>query len=204
MSSRRRAIWPSLPTCSRAWRPNGGRTKDIAATGVGAAIGKLPPDQITADLNAVADYVKKLPGLQREGLRGGLLVGRRAIVPLRHQPQGPLGGIRVLRHRPGGGGHPQHPGPRLRFLRGRRCARRRHRSGHPGADESGGQVLRAVTYEGAAHGFMRAGAQPDATEAQSEGARRGMGQAEGAPRQGHVRNAAPGSRQTTKTDRLSH
>jgi len=41
--------------------PNGGRTEDFAAGGVGPAIGKLPPDQITADLNAVADYGRKLP-----------------------------------------------------------------------------------------------------------------------------------------------
>ena len=32
--------------------PNGGRTKDFAAGGVMEAIGKLPPDQVTADLNA--------------------------------------------------------------------------------------------------------------------------------------------------------
>ena len=42
--------------------PNGGGTDELAASnGVGQAIGKLPPDQITSDLNAVADYVSKLP-----------------------------------------------------------------------------------------------------------------------------------------------
>jgi carboxymethylenebutenolidase len=44
--------------------PNGGGTSALAATGnnaVGQAIRALPPDQITADLNAVADYVSKLP-----------------------------------------------------------------------------------------------------------------------------------------------
>jgi carboxymethylenebutenolidase len=41
--------------------PTGGRTKDFPPGGVGEAIGKLPPDQITADLNAAADYAKKLP-----------------------------------------------------------------------------------------------------------------------------------------------
>jgi carboxymethylenebutenolidase len=43
--------------------PNGGGTDELAASNsVGQAIGKLPPDQITGDLNAVADYVAKLPG----------------------------------------------------------------------------------------------------------------------------------------------
>lgn len=44
--------------------PNGGGTAELAAAGgnaVGQAIRDLPPDQITADLNAVADYVSKLP-----------------------------------------------------------------------------------------------------------------------------------------------
>jgi len=44
--------------------PNGGGTADVATKGsnaIGGAIRDLPPDQITADLNAVADYVSKLP-----------------------------------------------------------------------------------------------------------------------------------------------
>ena len=41
--------------------PNGGRTDSIDPSKVNETIQKLPPDQITADLNAVADYVLKLP-----------------------------------------------------------------------------------------------------------------------------------------------
>src|ERR1700682_4046064 len=42
--------------------PNAGRTKDFAAVkDVTEAIGHLNPDQITSDLNAVADYAKKVP-----------------------------------------------------------------------------------------------------------------------------------------------
>ena len=40
---------------------NGGRTKDFAEGDVREAISKLDPAQITADLNAVADYGLKLP-----------------------------------------------------------------------------------------------------------------------------------------------
>ncbi len=39
---------------------NGGGT-DALGSGVGKAIQSLPPDQITADLNAMVDYVSKLP-----------------------------------------------------------------------------------------------------------------------------------------------
>lgn len=42
--------------------PGGGRTSDFESQSkVVEAISSLPPDQITADLNAVADYVKSLP-----------------------------------------------------------------------------------------------------------------------------------------------
>ena len=43
--------------------PGGGGTAELIKSGneVGQAIRKLPPDQITADLDAVADYVAKLP-----------------------------------------------------------------------------------------------------------------------------------------------
>ena len=42
--------------------PKGGGTSDFDANAVRQAIGALPPDQIKTDLNAVADYVSKLPG----------------------------------------------------------------------------------------------------------------------------------------------
>jgi carboxymethylenebutenolidase len=42
--------------------PNGGGTSSLEGNAVRQAIGALPPDQITADLNAVADYVSKVPG----------------------------------------------------------------------------------------------------------------------------------------------
>ena len=42
--------------------PNGGGTADLGgAQGAQRVIGSLPPDQISADLNAVMDYVSKLP-----------------------------------------------------------------------------------------------------------------------------------------------
>lgn len=41
--------------------PKGGGTGDFDNNSVRQAIGNLPPDQITGDLNAVADYVSKLP-----------------------------------------------------------------------------------------------------------------------------------------------
>jgi len=58
--------------------PNGGGTAEIAATGnnaVGGAIRALPPDQIAGDLNAVADYVAKVPGANGKVTAGGFCWG---------------------------------------------------------------------------------------------------------------------------------
>ena len=58
--------------------PNGGGTAEITATGnnaVGQAIRALPPDQIAADLNAVADYVSKLPAANGKVAVGGFCWG---------------------------------------------------------------------------------------------------------------------------------
>ena len=58
--------------------PNGGGTAEIAATGsnaVGQAIRALPPDQIASDLDAVADYVSKLPAANGKVAAGGFCWG---------------------------------------------------------------------------------------------------------------------------------
>lgn len=41
--------------------PNGGGTTSLDRQAIGQAVRDLPPDQVTADLNAVAAYVSKLP-----------------------------------------------------------------------------------------------------------------------------------------------
>jgi len=42
--------------------PNGGGTSSLEGNAVRQAIGALPPAQLAADLNAVADYIAKVPG----------------------------------------------------------------------------------------------------------------------------------------------
>jgi len=55
--------------------PNGGRSTAFAGDAVREAIGKLNPDQITADLNAVADYALKLPASSGKLFVGGFCWG---------------------------------------------------------------------------------------------------------------------------------
>ncbi|HAF16161.1 MAG TPA: carboxymethylenebutenolidase [Blastocatellia bacterium] len=58
--------------------PNGGGTSEIGAkdsNAVGKAIRDLPPDQITGDLNAIADYVSKLPAANGKVVSAGFCWG---------------------------------------------------------------------------------------------------------------------------------
>lgn len=57
--------------------PNGTGTEELIKSGanVGQAIRQLPPEQITADLNAVADYVAKLPACNGKVVVGGFCWG---------------------------------------------------------------------------------------------------------------------------------
>ena len=55
--------------------PKGGGTSDFESNAVRQAIGSLPPAQIAADLNAVADYVSKLPGANGKVAVGGFCWG---------------------------------------------------------------------------------------------------------------------------------
>src|SRR5687767_15867733 len=64
--------------------PNGGGTSSFQGSTVGQAIRDLSPDQITADLNAVADYVSKLPASNGKIVVTGYL-GWHSIVSFCHQ-----------------------------------------------------------------------------------------------------------------------
>ena len=56
---------------------NGGGTEDLIKSGseIGQAIRKLPPDQITADLNAAVDYVAHLPSCNGKVVVAGFCWG---------------------------------------------------------------------------------------------------------------------------------
>jgi carboxymethylenebutenolidase len=96
--------------------PNGGGTDALGRDKVGQAIRDLPADQITADLNAIVEYVSKLPacngkvvvagfcwGLQRQGGCRGVLLGWRTNVPLRDEQQKHQSGFLFLRSDAGQG-----------------------------------------------------------------------------------------------------
>jgi carboxymethylenebutenolidase len=154
--------------------PNKGGTSDVATGGgnaIGIAIRALPPDQITADLNAVADYVTSLPSSNSKLVVAGFCWG---------------GGetFRFATNRPGIKaafvfyGAPPMTGPQNAQVIDKAALTR---IGAPvygfyaendirinatlaatiEAMKQLGKTYEPVTYTGAGHGFMRAGEDPN-------------------------------------------
>jgi carboxymethylenebutenolidase len=66
--------------------PKGGGTAELGQN-VGRTIQSLPPDQITADLNAVMAYVSKLPACNGKVVVAGFCWGGGQTIPLRDEQQ---------------------------------------------------------------------------------------------------------------------
>lgn len=154
--------------------PNGGGTSEIRAVdsnAVGKAIRDLPPDQITADLNAVADYVAKLPAANGKVAVTGYCWGgtqsfryatnnlklKAAFVFYGSAPEN-KDGLTTIK------------APVHGFYGGNDA---RINATLPKTIElmkELGKTYDPVTYEGAGHGFMRAGdaPEPKATEAKGD------------------------------------
>src|SRR5579863_2604478 len=144
--------------------PNGGRTKDFASGGVMEAIGKLPPDQVTADLNAAADYGLKLPAANGKLFVGGFCWGGGQTFRFATN-RGDLSGAFVFYGPPPDkDAMARIKAPVYGFFAGNDA-----RIGAMIPDaitnmKAAGKTFDPVTYDGAEHGFMRAGEAPDAKE----------------------------------------
>jgi carboxymethylenebutenolidase len=148
--------------------PNGEGTEDIlkGKGDVGRAIQTLPPDQITADLNAVADYVSKVPSANGKLAVCGFCWGggqsfryatnnkdlKAAFVFYGPPPTDEADIARIKC-------------PVFGFYGGND---NRIDATIPSTVElmkKAGKTYEPVTYEGAGHGFMRAGEQPNPNDA---------------------------------------
>jgi carboxymethylenebutenolidase len=146
--------------------PNGGGSSSFDANGVRQAVGSLPPDQITADLNAVADYVAKLPAANGKVAVGGFCWGGSQTFRFAtNRPSlkaafafygsAPANGQAVDKEALGRIGAPVYG-----FYAENDARIDAHHSRDHGRDERSWEEIRAVTYAGAGHGFMRAGEAP--------------------------------------------
>ena len=144
--------------------PNGGRTKDLPANEVGANINKLPPDQITADLNAVADYILKNPACNGKVCVVGFSWGGSQSFRFATNRQDLAAAFVFYGSGPAAAAIPNIKAPVYGFYAGTDA---RIKATVPPTGEqmkAAGKAFETVEYEGAAHGFMRAGEQPAATE----------------------------------------
>ena len=143
--------------------PNGGGTKTMDATGVGQAIRDLPADQITADLNAAADYALKLPAANGKLFVAGFCYG--GSQTFRYATNRPdLTGAFVFY----GGGPMDDSLNRIKapvygFYGGNDA--RVTATVDPSKEKmkAAGKTYEPVVYDGAGHGFMRGGEDPTAT-----------------------------------------
>ena len=145
--------------------PNGGRTKDIPNGRVGEYIGKLPPDQITADLNAAADYGKKLPASNGRIYVAGFCWGGGQSFRFATNRSDPAGAFVFYGPPPPVDAMARIQAPVYGFYGGNDARISATVPDTIKNMKAAGKTYDPVIYEGAGHGFMRAGEQPDATEA---------------------------------------
>ena len=145
--------------------PNGGRSSDFAEGKTMEAVSHLNPDQVTAVLNAAADYGLKLPASSGKLFVGGFCWGGSQTFRFATN-RGDLAAAFVFY-----GGPPEKDAmtrikaPVYGFYAGNDA-----RIGATVPDaitqmKAAGKAYEPVTYEGAGHGFMRAGEAPDASDA---------------------------------------
>lgn len=145
--------------------PNGGGTAEIGSgDAVRKAVSTLPPDQVTADLKAVTDYVVGLPAANGKVVVGGFCWGGTQSFRFATNNK------KVAAAFPFYGSGPEDEsaiakivGPVHGFYAGN--DERINGTLAKSADlmKKAGKTFEPVTYEGAGHGFMRAGEAPDAS-----------------------------------------
>jgi len=136
------------------------------AEGARRVIGNLPPDQITADLKAVVDYVAKLPACNGKVAVGGFCWGGTQTFRFATNNKDVKAAFPFY----GSGPDKEEDIARIAcpvygFYGG---MDNRVNATIPKSTEltkKAGKTYEPVTYEGAGHGFMRAGEAPDANDA---------------------------------------
>jgi carboxymethylenebutenolidase len=145
--------------------PNGGRTSSFSdQSKVTEAVSHLNPDQVTADLNAVADYAKKLPASNGTLFVTGYCWGGGQSFRFATNRNDLKAAFVFYGPPPDKDAMKRITAPVYGFYGGNDA---RIGATIPQAKENmaaAGKTYDPVTYDGAGHGFMRAGEAPDATE----------------------------------------
>jgi carboxymethylenebutenolidase len=147
--------------------PNGEGTEAIVKSGgnVGQAIQSLPSDQITADLNAVAEYVSKLPACNGKLSVSGFCWGGGQSFRYATNNKNLKSAFVFYGPPPAASDIAAINCPVYGFYAGNDARIDSTIPTAAGEMKAAGKVYEPVTYEGAGHGFMRAGEQPNPQEA---------------------------------------
>jgi len=155
------AVAPDLLTGMAA---NGGRTKDFNVDSAIEAVSKLNPDQVTADLNAAADYGLKLPASNGKLFVAGFCWGGSQTFRFATN-RGDLAAAFVFYgSSPNKDEMARIKAPVYGFYAGNDS---RINAGLPDTIanmKAAGKAYEPVTYDGAGHGFLRAGEDPAGME----------------------------------------
>jgi carboxymethylenebutenolidase len=145
--------------------PNGGRSSDFGEGKTMEAVGHLNPDQVTADLNAAADYALKIPASNGKLFVAGFCWGGGQSFRFATNRADLAGAFVFYGAPPDKGAMARVKAPVYGFYAGNDA-----RIGATVPDtvaqmKAAGKTYDIVTYEGAGHGFMRSGEAPDAKDA---------------------------------------
>jgi carboxymethylenebutenolidase len=167
--------------------PNGGNTAAFPDQNAAIqAIGKLNPDQITADLNAAADYATKLPSSNGKLYVAGFCWGGGQSFRYATNRGDLAAALVFYGPPPDKDAMARIKAPVYAFYAGNDA---RIDATIPDATaqmKAGGKSYEPITYEGAGHGFMRAGEDPgDKNEANAKARTEAWMRAKGILARGH-------------------
>lgn len=143
--------------------PNGGGTKTMDSNAIGQAIRDLPPDQITADLNAAADYALKQPSAApRLYIAGFCWGGGQSFRYATNRPDLKAAFV-FYGPPPADDSLSRIKAPIHGFYGGNDARITATVEPEQAKMKAAGKIYDPVIYEGAGHGFMRGGEDPTST-----------------------------------------
>ncbi|MGB0034309.1 MAG: dienelactone hydrolase family protein [Candidatus Acidiferrales bacterium] len=145
--------------------PNGGRSSDFAEGKATEAVGHLNPDQVTADLNAAADYGLKLPASNGKLFVAGFCWGGAQTFRFATNRAGIAAAFVFYGSPPEKDAIARIAAPVYGFYAGNDARIGATIPDTIAAMKAARKSFEPVTYDGAGHGFMRAGEAPDANNA---------------------------------------
>jgi len=145
--------------------PNSGRSSSFEQGNTNEAVSHLNPDQVTADLNAAADYALKLPASNGKLFVGGFCWGGGQTFRFATNRGDLLGAFVFYGPPPDKDAMARIKAPVYGFYGGNDARIGATIPDTVTAMKAAGKTYDPVSYDGAAHGFMRAGEAPDANDA---------------------------------------